>query len=397
MKTTTEAAVLKAFGIGLDSQDSSAAAPAAESAAKPAEAAAQTEAKAETESAAKPAEAEAQTEAKGEAKESAKLTNKGTVLTAVRTNGDVFPMRVTVVKVNNNVLTAKLEDTNQPTIEVDGGAAKDRTMSSSSFSSYQDTFGSQRSGSIYTNSLYRSSLGSFAGVVVDMNEIDDESQWVGTGRYTAGREEVYREVRALPGVHRVGIPASASRDECRVADRVLGPASLAGERRGAAEHGGPDRVVAGRDQSDAERGGDEDDHHAAGARADPPSVRQSAGHQRGHGELGCQGGMQGLRGQAELLDEASDRTGAREDPADSGREVPGPDPLLPVRSGLDGVHVHAGAPRDGPRLLSDALAELVQQRGAQDRFAASLLEADGQLPDALHDAPASRSPGRESV
>ena len=147
---------------------------------------AKTEANAEAESAAKPAEA--------------KLTDKGTVLTAVRTNGDVFPMRVTVVKVNNNVLTAKLEDTNQPTIEVDGGAAKDRTMSSSSFSSYQDTFSSQRSGSIYTNSLYRSSLGSFAGVVVDMNEIDDESQWVGTGRYTAGREEVYREVSALTSV-----------------------------------------------------------------------------------------------------------------------------------------------------------------------------------------------------
>ena len=195
MKTTTEAAVLKAFGIGLDSQDSSAAAPSAESAAKPAE----TEAKAETET---KAETKAGTEAKAEAKESAKFTDKGTVLTAVRTNGDVFPMRVTVVKVNNNVLTAKLEDTNQPTIEVDGGAERDRTMSSSSFSSYQDTFSSQRSGSIYTNSLYRSSLGSFAGVVVDMNEIDDESQWVGTGRYTAGREEVYREVRALPGVHR---------------------------------------------------------------------------------------------------------------------------------------------------------------------------------------------------
>ena len=393
MKTTTEAAVLKAFGIGLDSQDSSAAAPSAESAAKPAEANA--EAKTEANAEAKTeANAEAKTEANAEAESAAKpaeakLTDKGTVLTAVRTNGDVFPMRVTVVKVNNNVLTAKLEDTNQPTIEVDGGAAKDRTMSSSSFSSYQDTFSSQRSGSIYTNSLYRSSLGSFAGVVVDMNEIDDESQWVGTGRYTAGREEVYREVRALPGAHHLGIPASANCDECRVADRVLGSASLAGERGGAAEHGGPDRVVAGCDQSDAERGGDEDDHHAAGARADPPSVRQSAGHQCGHGGLGCQGGMQGLRGQAELPDEASDRTGAREDPADSGREVPGPDPLLPVRSGLDGVHVHAGAPRNGPCLLSDALAELVQQRGAQDRFAASLFEADGQLPDALHDAPAS--------
>ena len=205
MKTTTEAAVLKAFGIGLGSQDSSEAPASTESAAKPADA----------EGTAKPADTEAGTGADANAaaagagagagaaaktEESAKLTGKGTVLTAVRTNGDVFPMRVTVVKVNNNVLTAKLEDTNEATIEAQTDAAKDRTMSSSSFSSYQDTFSSQRSGSIYTNSLYRSSLGSFAGVVVDMNEIDDESQWVGTGRYTAGREEVYREVSALTSV-----------------------------------------------------------------------------------------------------------------------------------------------------------------------------------------------------
>lgn len=203
MKTTTETAVLKAFGIGLGSQDSSEAPASTESAAKPADA----------EGTAKPADTEAGTgadanaaaagagaEAAAKTEESAKLTGKGTVLTAVRTNGDVFPMRVTVVKVNNNVLTAKLEDTNEATIEAQTDAAKDRTMSSSSFSSYQDTFSSQRSGSIYTNSLYRSSLGSFAGVVVDMNEIDDESQWVGTGRYTAGREEVYREVSALTSV-----------------------------------------------------------------------------------------------------------------------------------------------------------------------------------------------------
>lgn len=199
MKTTTEAAVLKAFGIGLGSQDSSEAPASTESAAKPADA----------EGTAKPADTEAGTGADANAaaagaaaktEESAKLTGKGTVLTAVRTSGDVFPMRVTVVKVNNNVLTAKLEDTNEATIEAQTDAAKDRTMSSSSFSSYQDTFSSQRSGSIYTNSLYRSSLGSFAGVVVDMNEIDDESQWVGTGRYTAGREEVYREVSALTSV-----------------------------------------------------------------------------------------------------------------------------------------------------------------------------------------------------
>lgn len=172
-KTTTEAEILKAFGLGLDSQDSG-------------EVAAST-------NAAKPAEAE-QTE---QAEQPAKPAGKGTVLTAVRMNGDVFSMRVTVVKVNNNVLTAKLEDTNEPTIEMDVTNPKDRTMSSSSFSSYQDTFSSQRSGSLYSSSLYRSSLGSFAGVVVDMNEIDDESQWVGTGRYTAGREEVYREVSEL--------------------------------------------------------------------------------------------------------------------------------------------------------------------------------------------------------
>ena len=203
MKTTTEAAVLKAFGIGLGSQDSSEAPASTESAAKPADAGAD----ANAEGTAKPADADAGTDANAAAagaaaktEESTKLTGKGTVLTAVRTSGDVFPMRVTVVKVNNNVLTAKLEDTNEATIEAQTDAAKDRTMSSSSFSSYQDTFSSQRSGSIYTNSLYRSSLGSFAGVVVDMNEIDDESQWVGTGRYTAGREEVYREVSALTSV-----------------------------------------------------------------------------------------------------------------------------------------------------------------------------------------------------
>lgn len=203
MKTTTEAAVLKAFGIGLDSQDAGKVTPSAETSEKPAEEKSAekpaeektSEKPAEEKSAEKPAE-EKSAEKPAEEKSSAKPADTGVVLTAVRTNGDVFPMRVTVVKVNNNVLTAKLEDMNEPTIEANAGHGKGRSMSSSSFSSYQDTFSSQQSGSMYTNSLYRSSLGSFAGVVVDMNEIDDESQWVGTGRYTAGREEVYREVGA---------------------------------------------------------------------------------------------------------------------------------------------------------------------------------------------------------
>ena len=111
-------------------------------------------------------------------------------LTAVRTNGDVFPMKVSVVKINNNVLTAKLVDANEPADET----RMDRAMSASSFSSSQDTFSSHRSGSVYPreNSMFGSTLGSFAGVVVDMNEFGDEdSQWIGTGRYTAGREEVY--------------------------------------------------------------------------------------------------------------------------------------------------------------------------------------------------------------
>ena len=75
MKTTTEAAVLKAFGIGLDSQDSSAAAPSAESAAKPAEANA--EAKTEANAEAKTeANAEAKTEANAEAKTEANAEAK---------------------------------------------------------------------------------------------------------------------------------------------------------------------------------------------------------------------------------------------------------------------------------------------------------------------------------
>lgn len=113
-------------------------------------------------------------------------------LTAVRTNGDVFPMKVSVVKINNNVLTAKLVDANEPAEDAD--ERKDRAMSTSSFSSYQDTFSSHRSAGVYprANSVFGSTLGSFAGVVVDMNEFGDEdSQWIGTGRYTAGREEVY--------------------------------------------------------------------------------------------------------------------------------------------------------------------------------------------------------------
>ena len=114
-------------------------------------------------------------------------------LTAVRTNGDVFPLKVSVVKINNNVLTAKLVDANEPAEDADETRG-DRAMSTSSFSSYQDTFSSHRSAGVYprANSVFGSTLGSFAGVVVDMNEFGDEdSQWVGTGRYTAGREEVY--------------------------------------------------------------------------------------------------------------------------------------------------------------------------------------------------------------
>lgn len=87
--------------------------------------------------------------------------------------------------------------------EEEGIVRDNRSASSSSFSSYADTFSSRNNtiqmrsvSSSLGNSFYGTVGSSFGGVVVDMNEMDtdDEAEWVGISRYAAGVEEVYGEV-----------------------------------------------------------------------------------------------------------------------------------------------------------------------------------------------------------
>lgn len=117
-------------------------------------------------------------------------------LTGVRTNGDIFNLSITLTKIQGTVYTCKLADTSDSKPEDTIGG--DRTASSSSFSSYADTFNSHKitfntASSTFNNSFYGTIGSGFNGVVVDMNEMDTDDEWVGISRYAGGVEEVYGE------------------------------------------------------------------------------------------------------------------------------------------------------------------------------------------------------------
>ena len=116
-------------------------------------------------------------------------------LVGVKTNGASFELSVTLVKVSSNVITARLSDGSEVTVQAP------HMLSSSSFSSYADTLSHSHTysvGSVGQSSFYgrdyTSSINQFGGLVVDMAEIGtDNEEWVGTGRYCEGQEEVFEE------------------------------------------------------------------------------------------------------------------------------------------------------------------------------------------------------------
>lgn len=130
-------------------------------------------------------------------------------LVGVKTNGVSFELSVTLVKVSSNVITARLSDGSDVTVQAP------HMLSSSSFSSYADTLSQSRAysvGSVGQNSFYgrdyTSSVSQFGGLVVDMAEIGtDSEEWVGTGRYCAGQEEVFEEDTRLGGISAVSLTA----------------------------------------------------------------------------------------------------------------------------------------------------------------------------------------------
>ena len=131
-------------------------------------------------------------------------------LVGVKTNGESFELSVTLVKVSSNVITARLSDGSDNTVQVS------RMQSSSSFSSYADTLSQSHTysvGSVGQNSFYghdyTSSVNQFGGLVVDMAEIGtDNEEWIGTGRYCAGQEEVFEEGNGrLGGISAVSLTA----------------------------------------------------------------------------------------------------------------------------------------------------------------------------------------------
>ena len=118
-------------------------------------------------------------------------------LTAVRANGDTFDLTVTINSVTENVIKATLSDGSDPVIE-----SRSRVASTSSFSSYADTLTRLP---VYSTVMSRSSMGDFTlsqygGLVVDMAEIGETGdEWIGTGRYRAGKEEVFSEGATTTG------------------------------------------------------------------------------------------------------------------------------------------------------------------------------------------------------
>ena len=180
--------------------------------------------------------------------------NQESVVKAVRTSGEVFNLIIVITKVNNNIITATLKDEDATTTE---SILPPRTASTSSMS-YQDSLSSLQSMNLY------------GGLVVDLNEMNaDANEWVGMSRYTAGMEE-FSEVRAPCVSHAIVEGGGCER---RVADRVLGPASLAGERCDSAGRGGELAVRGG--EPAAGRGRDEGPDDARGARARAPAVRHA--------------------------------------------------------------------------------------------------------------------------
>lgn len=122
-------------------------------------------------------------------------------LVGVKTNGESFELSVILVKVSANVITARLSDGSEAMVQAP------HLISSSSFSSYADTLSRSHTYSVGSGGQtsfygrdYTASLSHFGGLVVDMAEIGTETEeWIGTGRYCAGKEEVFEEGDALTG------------------------------------------------------------------------------------------------------------------------------------------------------------------------------------------------------
>lgn len=129
------------------------------------------------------------------------VIGKTSTLTGVRASGEAFTLSITITKINNDVYTCKLAENSESSGTEEQVAESIHARSSSSFSSYADTFSSRKNSGRFTLSSFGNSystIGSnFGGVVVDMNErgVDDDSEWVGISRYAAGVEEVYGDVR----------------------------------------------------------------------------------------------------------------------------------------------------------------------------------------------------------
>ena len=105
---------------------------------------------------------------------SSKLNQEASVR-AVRATGEVFDLLLTITKVTHNIITASLRDATAP-----DAIQPPHTVSSAS-ASYQDSLSS-----------YQSTLSHlYSGLVVDVNELNgDAGEWVGTGRFAAGMEEI---------------------------------------------------------------------------------------------------------------------------------------------------------------------------------------------------------------
>lgn len=101
--------------------------------------------------------------------------NQETSIRAVRATGEVFDLLLTITKVTHNIITASLRDAAAPE------AIQPPHSTSSASASYQDSLGS-----------YQSTLSHlYSGLVVDVNEMNgDNNEWVGTGRFAAGMEEI---------------------------------------------------------------------------------------------------------------------------------------------------------------------------------------------------------------
>lgn len=129
---------------------------------------------------------------------SSKLNQKASVR-AVRATGEVFDLLLTITKVTHNIITASLRDATAP-----DAIQPPHTVSSAS-ASYQDSLSS-----------YQSTLSHlYSGLVVDVNELNgDAGEWVGTGRFAAGMEEIS------------GVGADAAFDPQDKANNVVSAVSL---------------------------------------------------------------------------------------------------------------------------------------------------------------------------